>query len=597
MRLNTIETLSSALYWLLFSIAVVALAVLMQHSIDFTDQGSYLQHYVNPELIKFAAFSFYFYVAPLFDLLNFNLYHLRLAGLGFLLLACVPLGILLCRHILSPLSARLFWPVYLMGIICFYRTFVVVPGYKWFLMIAMLLFMAGIARIIYMQNRNHPMIGGALVGLSGWMAFLAKPPSGALFALIFVAVLAATMRPLRANSKHIVASISSAGAVVLAGLIFHISCIESLSEAIARLQGGLEIVSMMQAGHAGVVQLVQSLSGLWQIPLLLIACGSLCSVSMLVIRLSPPLKRLSQSWPWMTVCALMGAICVVIAVLLKSPMLLPEAIGLKEFVFVLCIYAGVLMSIYTTDEGIKLRQPRALLMAAVVFLSSIAFRAGSAADYLHIMNFLSVCYVLMALLVSASLLPALRFRQCACFVILPLFAVLYTKAWESYNFPYANDVPVHQQHYKTQLTSNPNNVLYLDKLSHEYIETLRSALHQHEFSAGQLLLDMTGNTPLITYLSEARITPATWIIGYAKGANTATLHMLKTLPPAELQKAWLLMPDPDAPQTEDLDPQILAQLGLSFPAHYEPVARMRRPYPSDHFHTLYKPIASEGKQP
>jgi hypothetical protein len=212
------------------------------------------------------------------------------------------------------------------------------------------------------------------------------------------------------------------------------------------------------------------------------------------------------------------------------------------------------------------------------------------------MNYLGVFYYLIALFLCRAFLSPDRFRNVTVFVVLPLMTLLFVKVWESYDFPYASNVPVYQQIYKTQLTSDPRNVLYLDELSHRYITTVRQAFVEHGFSSDQTIIDMTGVTPLITYLSEGRVLPFNWICGQVNGASAATLHALKTVPQQDLSQAWLLMPAHSPATNSDLDPKLLAELGLVFPNHYEKIVQMQRPYPSEDVHALWKPIIQPAIQ-
>lgn len=587
-----LNTLLSVFYWLLFIVVFGALCVFMEHYIDFTDQGSYLQYYIAPHDIKLAAFSYYFYVSPLFHVVEQNLYHFRLLGLFVLLGGSVPLGHAIILYVLKDIPTRLFWPVYFLGVISFYRTFVVVAGYKWFLLIAVMFFLTGFIRLLY-QQKNKPnlnfIIGGLWVGLGGWMAFLAKPPTAAMLAILYAAFLFYLFSYKKTPFEKIIRSAFAAGVIVLAGAFIHSVFFENVEIHITRLGNTLELIAMMQSGHTLGPQIVQSIMGLLHLPIVFVSCGFLAFLIMGIIEISPSLKRISSKWRQLTVLMLIGTICIGIVAtkLILQPYLI--GLGLKEFIFILCLYTVLFVAKYFSKGGLKIINPNALILAAIIYVVTHAYRAGSAAEYLYVMNILGVFYFLMALFFCLAFLPPDRFRNVTLFIVLPLMTLLFVKVWESYDFPYASNVPVYEQTYKTQLTSDPRNVLYLDEISHRYITTVRQAFLEHGFSSDQKIIDMTGVTPIITYLSEGSVLPFAWIAGQVDGASAATHYALKFVSPQDLERAWLLMPAHSPTKKYDIDPVILAKLGLVFPNHYKKVAQMQRPYPSEDTHALWKP--------
>lgn len=596
-RIVQLNTTLSVIYWLLFIVVFGALCVFMQHYIDFTDQGSYLQFYIAPQDIHLAPFSYYFYVSPLFHMVEQNLYHFRLLGLFLLLLGCIPLGYAIISSVLPDIPARLFWPVYFLGVISFYRTFVIVLGYKWFLLIAVMFFLTGFIRLLY-QNENKPnlTIGGLWIGLGGCMAYLAKAPSAAVLAVLFAGYLFYLYLSKKATYAKITLSALAAGMIVLAGVIIHLLFFESLGTHIARLSNTLELIALMQSGHTLVPQIIRSISGLLHLPIVFISCGLFAFVAMAAFHNIASLKRLSYQWPLLAVLMLIGTVCIgIIAtkVILQHSL---SGLGLKEFIFILCLCIVLFVAKYLSKDGLKITDKNALILAVVTYVVTHAYRAGSAAEYLFVMNYLGVFYYLIVLFLCRAFLSPDRFRHVTLFIVLPLMTVLFVKVWESYDFPYASNVPVYRQTYKTQLTSDPRNVLYLDELSHRYITTVRQAFVEHGFSPNQTIVDMTGVTPIITYLSKGRVLPFNWISGQVDGASAATLHALKKVSPQDLSQAWLLMPAHSPARNYDLDPRLLAELGLVFPNHYKKVAQMQSPYPSEDTHALWKPIIQPAIQ-
>jgi hypothetical protein len=391
----------------------------MEHYIDFIDQASYLQFYLAPKDIKMAAFSYYFYLSPLFHAVEQNLYHFRLLGLFLLLAGCIPLGHAIIRCVLPNMSARLFWPVYFLGVISFYRTFLVVPGYTWFLLIAVLFFLTGFIRLLFQyENRPNLIIGGLWIGLGGWMAYLAKPPSAAVLAVLFATYLFYLYLTKKATFTTITRSALAAGMIVLAGGVIHLLFFESLESHIARLSNAIELIALMQSGHTLWPQIIQSIAGMLHLPIVFISSGLVAFVVMGTIHNITSLKRLSSQWPLLTVLMLISTVCIgIIAtkVVLQHSL---SGLGLKEFIFILCLYIVLFVAKYLSKDGLKIIDKNALILAVVTYVVTHAYRAGSNVEYLYVMNLSGVFYFLMALFLCRAFLSLDRFRIVTVFVVL-----------------------------------------------------------------------------------------------------------------------------------------------------------------------------------
>ena len=119
------------------------------------------------------------------------------------------------------------------------------------------------------------------------------------------------------------------------------------------------------------------------------------------------------------------------------------------------------------------------------------------------------------------------------------------------NHPYRLNTGLGEQTIKTQVPLN-GGFLYLDKRNFEYISEIRKVAQQSAWKENTPLIDLTGETPFISYFLNAKVVVIPWLFGPQSGGNQEFL--LKTLNYAnveDINSAWLLV-EPYSKQKYDV---------------------------------------------
>ena len=85
--------------------------------------------------------------------------------------------------------------------------------------------------------------------------------------------------------------------------------------------------------------------------------------------------------------------------------------------------------------------------------------------------------------------------------------------------------------------------LELDAAIHDNVEALGSALRQAGYTAGEPMLDVTGDGPGLVYALGGRPVGVAWLIGGYPGSERMAAQVLDKVPAATLRKTWVLSAD------------------------------------------------------
>ncbi|MBU6427560.1 MAG: hypothetical protein KGR26_00980 [Cyanobacteria bacterium REEB65] len=126
--------------------------------------------------------------------------------------------------------------------------------------------------------------------------------------------------------------------------------------------------------------------------------------------------------------------------------------------------------------------------------------------------------------------------------------------------------------------------LQADAPTRAYLGTLISSADAHGFRPGTPLIDLTGHCPGVAWALGGLAPTTPWLFGGYPHSRDYAVRALR-LDAADLPKAWILV----APVgRRRLDPTVLDDLGLDFPAHYALVATVSCPWWHES-HELWRP--------
>ena len=234
-------------------LATIALLVWVlgrcRYGIDLTDESFYLAWMRDPSRYRASVLLFGFLYRPLYELCGGNVALLRqlnvlltvaLAGLACfsLLRGTAPEG-----RVLAPLAVRLALSTVLAAsALLLFQVWLPTPSYNGLALHALALAATGMV-LAEKEATRSSLAGWVVMGLAGWLAYMAKPTTAAALAMVVLAYLLAARK---VNGRLL----GLAAAVAIAGLLATALVIDgSIAAHVSRLEHGAEMLRLLDAGH------------------------------------------------------------------------------------------------------------------------------------------------------------------------------------------------------------------------------------------------------------------------------------------------------------------------------------------------------------
>lgn len=205
-----------------------ALAPILGHGYDITDQAGYLVS-ADPPSDEYTYLGFYgFYLHPLYAAVGYDVAAYRSLGALLMMAAGALTGYsawycLRARDGLSsPFMATLFAIAGMIAAANEYVISIVTPGYSWLTLIGMLIALAGVLQLLPRPPTKYRLIfGSGLVSVGSFLAFIGRPPAGAgiwVAGVVAIAFFARTSR--RSRLLMVAFSIAWLAACLLLHFVF-----------------------------------------------------------------------------------------------------------------------------------------------------------------------------------------------------------------------------------------------------------------------------------------------------------------------------------------------------------------------------------------
>jgi hypothetical protein len=554
--------------------------------VDFTDEGSYLVWMSDPWFYRASTTQFGFIYHPLYKLVGGDIVLLRQSSILITLGLAWLFGIVLLRTLEKKSAPPVCSPRFAVWGIAFVLAtstlahldpWLPTPGYNILALQALLLAGTG----ILMAGADDPcrsIAGWAILGLSGWLSFMAKPTTALGLAIVAAAFLVAagTM-----NSRRLALAL----AVALALFLISAYAIDgSVRGFVARLSQGAQDAGMLQGGH--------TLAEAWRWDESFLGGGE--KIALLVMTLTVSLAAILSASAG-GVGRLGGALMTIVFAVACSGSVAGLASvqwastpfrGMLYWAVPFGAWLGALVVVRGNFSHLISRWSLALVLCLVVFPHAYAF--GSNGNYWWWAPRAAVFWVL-----AGIPLPALRRGGEGLWrAVLPVAAaaLLITAALLrlSMEAPYRQP-PLSQDKEPVQVASTGSRLLVAREVS-EYLQSLGRLAREGGFHAGDLMLDLSGHYPGALYLIGARPVGRPWMIGGYPGSDDLAAAVLDRVPAEDLRKSWILC-SPTGPRK--LSSDLLKKRGLDLARDYEEVGIVRSPkgeYPYSIGQRLLRPV-------
>lgn len=525
-----------------------------RYGIDFTDEGFYLVWLSNPFNYSLSVTQFGFIYHPLYQLLEGNIAALRQANILItFFLAWVLCNIFLKTVYGSQCLARKHQLI-ISGVIAtaslaslvFGGLWLPTPSYNSLALQALLLTATGLLLADKKISRSS-IAGWTLIGIGGWLAFMAKPTTAAALGLCagFYLLVVGKLK----IHLLLISLVTATVLLTITALTIDGSVIVFFS----RLKGGLEVTSKLCSNHT----LTQSLR---------LDDFQLEGRTKLILIVSTTVIFLAAyfSTAKIKAIALGGAILSMVFALASLTIILGvthKTINVGSFQGLLlwsipfaAILVGFALALFQGLLQIS-RSQWALAMIFLVYPHVYAF--GTANNYWLVGCVSGIFWVLAGLVLLSPVATNRKFPALLLSLGLAVQLITVILIHTGLETPYRQPQPLRKNDYKLEI-GRPGSTLILSKGFGKYIEETANVAKEAGFKKGTPMIDLTGQSPALLYAMGASNIGSAWLLGGYPGSVATAVAQLSKVTCRELAMAWLLV---ELEGPIKLSPEILTSFG------------------------------------
>lgn len=569
----------------------VALAWVLWYSgngLDFTDEGYYLLWIASPFSYGATATNFGFVYNPIYLLLGEDIASLRrfsvLVTYGLAWTLCDLFFRVLFKKDLVRRGGRL---IVSSAVAAASLTqldwWISSPSYNTLAFQALLLSAIGLLLADRWVSRGS-VVGWILLGVGGWLAFMAKPTTAVAFAGCAAVYLTLTKR---ANIFLGLLSLGIAGGF-LALSAFAID--GSVGAFFARIESGAALTQMLDSSHAlrNILRVDSFRFGGGERALLLIGL----SMALLAICSQYMQSRV------MGYCAEMLFFVIPLSALgvifrgLDLPLAAATSQGRTLSLLVIIFSTFIIRIVFEGGRGLKSVTVRQWGVALMFLMLPHIYAFGTNNNYWHTGARAGFFWVLSGLVFINPLTFGSRLSKLLLLLAILIQLIVVVVVGVGMKEPYRQPSPLWENNYKVLIGGGG---LTLDKDFGKYILEVRASAKDAGFKVGMPVLDLSGQSPGLLYAIGAHGVGLPWIIGGYPGSNSFAATVFQKVSCQELAVAWLLT-EPSGPRRISQD--LLSTWGGKL-EDYQMVGSFETPegaggYKQARRQYLLKPIRSVG---
>jgi len=554
---------------LLSAFGIIWLAWWSRYGLDVTDEGYYLNWIAHPGDYASGVSLFGYAYHPLYVLLNGDIHLLRLANVAITWGLSFAAGwVVLGTEALAGASAvATRWArfsyssaVATLSLLQF-TLWLLTPNYNTLTYQAIVLACIGVVMGLYRGGRVA-VLGWVLVSCGGWVAFMAKPTSAAVLALLIALLFVVEWKRVVPALPVAIGSLAAAAGltVVASGL-----SPTNLADVLGR---GAEIAAAL-GGHP--------VSALLRVDQIIVPPGDVRMVMLLALFTVP--LTIALAWRDTRTTRLVHAAALTLLVVsfvvaigrVVDGLLLATSDSIVVFLLIPAILVLLWFPRRGSAEGSFLR-----LASRVVFflLLPFAYTFGTNNNQWTTASragFFLAMAALCALLLGSSGGRSRRHVQpllVASQVITGLLLVSVVV------HPYRQDDLRTATHPAVVTHGSDTSRINVSMDTLQLLDQAKRATEANGLDRSVGIIDLTGESPGIIYVLGGRPLGQAWLLGGYPGSDEATRFALEDVECPALQHAFILVKR-DGPRS--VSPSVVQHVGLAFPDAYEVVAEMATP--------------------
>lgn len=540
-----------------------------QNGIDFADEAFYLTWIANPFKYKLSVTQFGFVYHPLYLLLDGSIAALRQLNviIAFSLtavLANLSLKIVLDKSITDNLSRYVIAGAISTASLIFLVLWLPTPSYNWLAFQSLLIAAIGLVLSEKIATAKS-LTGWVLIGLGGWLAFMAKPTTAAAICLCACFYL---LYAGKFNVRLLAISI------LVACLLLGISALVidgSVLVFINRLTGGFQQAMRLGGGHnTGRLLRIDELALGRTAAILLTAA----TMTFFMVSYLPQIRYRIFVYTGHFFSIALGVPVFFMAFGIYHTVIVA---GSFQHLLIWSVpFAAVLLSFSLSQfKGIAKITRGQWALAVTLSIFPYAFAFGTSNNYWYFGGMVGVFWVLAGVVVLASSTINQNLTSSLVALGLATQLVTATQIMSGMEGPYYQPVPLRKMDYQVELSPKKSTLLLSESFG-RYISNAITLANQAGFKNGFPMIDLTGHSPGVLFAIGASSTGLPWIIGdYSKnsgfaysGSETNAVDALKASTCEELSSAWILT-EPNGPVK--LSPNILSTFGADVSKDFDVV--------------------------
>lgn len=560
------------------------------YGIDFTDESFYLVWMSNPFNYGQSATQFGFIYHPLYLLLDGNIAALRQANILMTFCLAWVLVNVFFKTVFAKQSLQNTQRLIISGAIAtagltslvFAGSWLPTPSYNSLALQALLVAATGLLLADKYVSRAR-VIGWLLIGVGGWLAFMAKPTTAAALGL-FIGLYLLVARKL--NVRLLAMALTAATVL----LIFSALIIDgSIVAFIARLKGGVEIASTLGGGHS-LVQLLRLDEFQLDARAKTILIFSAATIFFNAYLFQAKTKILAY-------IGFVLSMVVALATLLTVFGLVHQILNIGQFQSLLLWvvpFAAILLGFSKYRlRGLFLIPSTHWVLGFTFLVLPYAYAFGSGVNYWILAANAGIFWVLAGLVFLSPIAPSGKLATLLLPLGLAVQLVTVALVQTGIETPYRQPQPLRDNDYKLEI-GKPGSTLVLSKGFGQYFAEAIDVAKQTGFKKGTPMIDLTGQSPGILYAMGASNIGQAWTIGGYPGSEALAVAALNKVTCQQLATAWLLS-ESEGPRK--ITPEILMSFGANMTTDYEIVGTFKTAegtggYKEVRVQQLLKPVRS-----
>lgn len=538
----------------------------LRFGFEFQDEGFYLVWISNPFKYTISVSQFGFIYHPLYLLLDGSIVLLRQVNVAVtFFLAWILFNLFIKKtynnQVLTNTHRYIVSGAFSTASLLFLYIWLPTPSYNWLAFQSLLLCATGFL-LAEKNNTKSSVIGWLLIGVSGWLAFMAKPSTAVALGLCtLLYLLAAKKMSMRLLATSLAATFFL---LVLSAFVMD----GSVAGFIYRIKDGADFAALLGAGHTlSSIFRVDSFQPGLKASLIFLA-GTVC---LTVVACFSQIKVGMHAGRAAQIGVFLAVLLIVSGLTHKTL----DAGRYQHLLLMIVPFSALLtgLCLYKIKGLLKITCPQwALAIAFVIFPHIFSF--GTNNNYWWLGGLAGIFWVLAGLVFLAPIIVKSKFIELLLpfgFAVQLLTAVLLLTSMEH---PYYQPEALRKNDYRTEIGQS-GSTLVLPGSFGLYITEAADLAKKAGFKIGTPMIDLSGHSPGLLYAIGADNTGAPWILGTFPGyvgSNKAAEAMLKRTSCEELSNAWLLV-EPEGPVK--VSPDVLAAFGADLTTDFERVASFK----------------------